>query len=201
VNGTYEIVINNTKKIESLLKDKLSAEGRGLHTQAESVQDILDQKVAKKIHYIATIRNNLMHEVDFKIPDIDLFEKDCKRVIQYLSETEFKRSSNSKSFNSKDSSLKKSYRIFGKPLLFFICGSLLLPFILYSNPNQVEAPLQNILLTSLTQGFAFAGIYWGYTFFSSWPPLFKLLLFPLIMIVGMAISPFKIYQGIREVTK
>jgi len=48
VNGTYEIVIKNTRKIETLLQDKLGAEGRGLHTKAESDENMLDEKISKK---------------------------------------------------------------------------------------------------------------------------------------------------------
>ncbi len=92
MSGIYEKVIKNTKKIEALLEEKLTAEGKGLYEKTVSVEAFVDQDIVKKIRRIATIRNKLMHEDEFELANTDSFEEDCKDVIYYLSTTEFDQS-------------------------------------------------------------------------------------------------------------
>lgn len=77
-------IIEYTKKIEKLLTDKYQADGRGLHSKLTSVEGELSPALVKKIRYIATIRNKLVHEEKFQdIPDN--FIKINKDVIKELS--------------------------------------------------------------------------------------------------------------------
>ncbi len=76
-------VIEYSKKIEKILEKKFGAQGKGLHSKLSSVEDKLDPILVKKIRYIASIRNKLVHEENFK----DLpknFIKTNKEVIKEL---------------------------------------------------------------------------------------------------------------------
>lgn len=77
-------VIKNVKKIEKLLAVNYLATGKGLHEKATSVEEKLTPELMKKIRYIATIRNKLVHEDDFKKLPND-FLKINKEVIRELS--------------------------------------------------------------------------------------------------------------------
>ena|GEM_PF-4970631 len=103
MSGTYEMVINNTKKIETLLEERLGAEGRGLHEKSESVEELLEEEIIKKIHRIARIRNKLMHEDGFKLSSTTQFEDYSKDVIYYLSTTKFNNSAKKKLSKSEKS--------------------------------------------------------------------------------------------------
>lgn len=84
----YQTVIEKTKKIESILEKKYGAEGRGLHEKCTNVENKIDLKVIKKIRLIATIRNKLIHEDDFKLDDNDLkrFLETCEYVVVQLTD-------------------------------------------------------------------------------------------------------------------
>jgi len=60
-----ESVLAKTKRMESLLENNFRATGRGLHDKASSVEGTLDANTIKRIRYIATVRNRLMHEADY----------------------------------------------------------------------------------------------------------------------------------------
>jgi len=78
-------IIKYNKKIEQLLVEKYQASGKGLHSKLTSVEDKLSPELVKRIRYIATIRNKLVHEDAFnKIPEN--FIKKNKEVIKELSQ-------------------------------------------------------------------------------------------------------------------
>ncbi len=60
-------IIFFSRNIESILKDKFKAKGKGLHTYIDSIENKLDPLLLKDLRYIATIRNKSMHESLFKI--------------------------------------------------------------------------------------------------------------------------------------
>ncbi|MBI9031370.1 DUF4145 domain-containing protein [bacterium] len=77
-------IIEYNKKIEKLLSSKYQAQGKGLHSKVTSVESKLAPDLVKKIRYIATVRNKLVHEDDFKdIPEN--FVQTNKEVIAELS--------------------------------------------------------------------------------------------------------------------
>ena len=86
----YEVVIGRCKKLERLLEEGLGADGRGLHEKVTSVQDRLPPALVKRLRFIATVRNKLVHEsAGDKIDDLagykkacDLAEKELKQLIQ-----------------------------------------------------------------------------------------------------------------------
>lgn len=59
-------VASISKKIETLLKDNFhKVNGKGLHDKITCVERQLENKLIKKLRYIATIRNKTIHEDDF----------------------------------------------------------------------------------------------------------------------------------------
>ena len=58
----YELAITRCKELEKLLEDGFGAEGRGLHEKTSSVNSELPDPLIKKLRYIATLRNQLIHE-------------------------------------------------------------------------------------------------------------------------------------------
>lgn len=78
-------IVEYNKKIEKILTDKYQAQGKGLHSKVSSVESKLSPELVKKIRYIATIRNKLVHEADFSNIPKD-FLKSNREVIKELSQ-------------------------------------------------------------------------------------------------------------------
>jgi hypothetical protein len=63
------LVIFSSKQLESLLETKFEGTGKGLHEKISSAKG-LSEPLKRKLRRVATIRNKLVHEVDFnEIPD------------------------------------------------------------------------------------------------------------------------------------
>jgi hypothetical protein len=85
-----DLAVSRTKILESLLEQGLGAAGKGLHEKVSSVQDKLPAPLVKKLRYIATIRNKIVHESSYdKIDDragytraCDEAEADLRAMIQ-----------------------------------------------------------------------------------------------------------------------
>lgn len=69
----YQVVIDATKSLESMLR-KIGANGKGLHEKTSSVDLLLSPELSKLLRKIATIRNKLIHEEGFSLPDRQLLE-------------------------------------------------------------------------------------------------------------------------------
>lgn len=65
-------IIKYTREIETILKSKFKAEGTGLHSQLNSIDLKLSDELIKKIRYIASVRNDTMHNHSAKV-DIKSF--------------------------------------------------------------------------------------------------------------------------------
>ena len=80
-----EAVIARSKTIESLLEGKYNGAGRGLHEKLSSVEDRLDPSITKRIRYVATVRNKLVHESNYRFEgSADEFLRKCDEIIRYL---------------------------------------------------------------------------------------------------------------------
>lgn len=77
-------VIEKSKKIESLLKAHYHAEGKGLHQLISSCEERLPHDVIKKLRFIATMRNKVVHEDGYQLEDKQGFEKTSQLVIVAL---------------------------------------------------------------------------------------------------------------------
>ena len=70
-----ELVIKKSRKLETLLKDHYYAQGKGLHQLTDNVQDRLPHDLLAQLHYIATIRNKMVHEDGFVLENKAQFIK------------------------------------------------------------------------------------------------------------------------------
>jgi hypothetical protein len=65
-----ELVIHSAKELEFILETSFGAHGKGLHEKISSVQNRLPPALVKRMRFLATIRNRLVHERGFtEIPD------------------------------------------------------------------------------------------------------------------------------------
>jgi len=73
-----ELAITRTKALESLLEQVLGAAGKGLHEKVTSVQHKLSESLVKKLRFVATVRNKIVHDSDYKqLDDRDGFLRAC----------------------------------------------------------------------------------------------------------------------------
>lgn len=80
-------VIKRTKAIETLLV-KLGGTGRGLYAKMDAIKDQLDERKQRRIRFIATVRNKLVHDANVELTP-DLFRDFCSAcddVHAYLKE-------------------------------------------------------------------------------------------------------------------
>lgn len=77
--------ISLVKDIEGLLEAGLGATGKGLHEKATSVEKHLDERQLRRLRYIATLRNKLVHESEFNVDQLpDDFEDTCRQLVAEL---------------------------------------------------------------------------------------------------------------------
>lgn len=77
-------IVERSKKLEALLK-ALEAEGRGMHELISSIQDKLEPELNKKLRFIATIRNQAIHEPEFDLDnDFESFCAACEEAEEIL---------------------------------------------------------------------------------------------------------------------
>jgi hypothetical protein len=88
----YDNIIDRTKEIETILTN-IGATGKGLHEKVSSIENNLNKSVVKAIRYIATIRNNSLHDSDFKLTTdiIDEFE-DAFEMVHFMLNIEITKS-------------------------------------------------------------------------------------------------------------
>jgi len=90
-SNDYELVIKTSKEIEYILEAEFHATGKGLHEKVTSVSSQLTPKLCKRLRFLATIRNRLIHERGFDaIPDrnnfIAAFEESKSEIATVLQE-------------------------------------------------------------------------------------------------------------------
>jgi len=59
-----ELTIKRCKRLESMLTKHFSATGRGLHEKISSVENDLPRPLVRRLRFVATVRNKLVHESD-----------------------------------------------------------------------------------------------------------------------------------------
>lgn len=80
-----ELAINRTKALEALLEQGLGATGKGLHEKVTSVQEKLPPQLVRKLRFVATIRNKIVHESNYqKLDDRPGFERACDEAEREL---------------------------------------------------------------------------------------------------------------------
>jgi len=84
-----DLAVKSTKRIESSLVRILGAKGKGLHEKASSVENKLPVSLVKRMRYIASVRNKLVHDESYrKIDDRASFKKAVKHVNKELKKME-----------------------------------------------------------------------------------------------------------------
>ncbi|EGQ9612316.1 DUF4145 domain-containing protein [Vibrio cholerae] len=73
-----EQVVLRTRKLETLLREQYHAEGKGLHQLITSCEERLPHDVIKKLRYVATIRNKVVHEDYYRLDDRKAFLAVCQ---------------------------------------------------------------------------------------------------------------------------
>lgn len=79
-----ETAIKYSKAVESLLTKQMGAQGKGLHEKLSSVERQLPSALVKRIRYLATMRNKVVHEDDFKLPNKKAFMHNCEDILLAL---------------------------------------------------------------------------------------------------------------------
>jgi len=79
-----ETAIQYSKAVESLLVKQLGAQGKGLHEKLSSVERQLPAALVKRIRYLATMRNKVVHEDDFKLANRKSFIQSCEGILSEL---------------------------------------------------------------------------------------------------------------------
>ncbi|KAG1686194.1 hypothetical protein DVH05_007076 [Phytophthora capsici] len=75
-NNDYQLAIEASKELEYLLEKEFNAHGQGLHERVTSVETAIPQRTVRSIRYVATLRNQLIHNREMKaLPDRQQFIK------------------------------------------------------------------------------------------------------------------------------
>ncbi|MBD3610771.1 MAG: DUF4145 domain-containing protein [Gammaproteobacteria bacterium] len=75
-----DLVIKASKKLEYLLSRQLGARGKGLHQKLSNVERKLSSSLVKRLRYIATVRNKLVHDNEYnKLDDKRGFKRAVKQ--------------------------------------------------------------------------------------------------------------------------
>lgn len=85
--GDIEVAVKGAQQLEMLLEDRCGATGRGLHEKVSSVESQLAGDLVRKIRWIATLRNRVVHEAA-QIPNLAAFEQaitDCSERLRTFS--------------------------------------------------------------------------------------------------------------------
>jgi uncharacterized protein YraI/uncharacterized protein YutE (UPF0331/DUF86 family) len=79
-----EQAITYSKTLESILEQKYGASGRGLHEKLTSIEERVPPELAKKLRFIASVRNKLVHEANYVPDDPEGFLRACREAIEQL---------------------------------------------------------------------------------------------------------------------
>ena len=78
MKSDIDMAVQWSKRLEALLEKGCGATGRGLHEKLDSVQDHLPGGLVRRLRFIATVRNKIVHEADYeRIEDRAGFERAC----------------------------------------------------------------------------------------------------------------------------
>lgn len=79
-----EQAIGYSKTIESILETQYGATGRGLHDKLTRVEGRVPPETARKLRFVASVRNKLVHEEGYACDDPEGFLRACRDVIEEL---------------------------------------------------------------------------------------------------------------------
>lgn len=79
-----EQVVVHTRRLETLLREQYHANGKGLHQLITSCEERLPHDVITKLRFVATIRNKVVHEDDYRLEDRKAFFAVCRECEKEL---------------------------------------------------------------------------------------------------------------------
>jgi len=122
--GEIDTAIRYSKEIEGLLETQMGAEGRGLHEKASSVEHQLPSDLLKKLRYIATIRNKVVHEAGYQIDNYEKFVSSCEEALHFLRTAKPANSSTPSSATTAEEKIRQFLLSLASPfaILFSIIG-------------------------------------------------------------------------------
>ncbi len=135
-------IIYFSREIETILKDKFKAEGKGLHTYIDSIENKIEIQLVKDLRYIATIRNKSMHESSFKINNFSRYKRVAEQSIYRLNNLTINKKVNQSAYrrrNNRDNRSKSRNLLKNIVLLTLITIML---FIYVSN-NNIKSTFNN----------------------------------------------------------
>jgi hypothetical protein len=68
-DSDIDLAIKTSRRLEGLLETRYGAEGRGLHEKLAAVEAMLSPEALRNGRYVATMRNKVVHEDGFSLPD------------------------------------------------------------------------------------------------------------------------------------
>ncbi len=83
--GQIEKTFEYTRTIEEILTQSFGAQGKGLHQEVTSVRRKLTEPLIKKLRYIASVRNQMMHH-KYNLDEPEAFYATCEQTIRMLNE-------------------------------------------------------------------------------------------------------------------
>jgi hypothetical protein len=79
------LVIRKSKKYETVLTKNYGAVGKGLHEKISSIENLIEVDLIKSLRLVATVRNKLLHDDDYKkIDNREGFLKACLHIEKSL---------------------------------------------------------------------------------------------------------------------
>jgi hypothetical protein len=81
-----ETAVSYSRELEAILERKFAATGKGLHEKISSVEGTLPAAALPELRRIATLRNKVVHEADFRLPDLKDFTATYRSVRAQLGE-------------------------------------------------------------------------------------------------------------------
>ena len=78
-DASYKYVIECSQALEKYIENNLNGQGKGLHEKITSIEDELSAKDIKSFRFIATARNNIIHEGKV-IGDSEKFKNTCEQL-------------------------------------------------------------------------------------------------------------------------
>ena len=89
IMSDIDLAVKASKQIESTLDRMFGASGKGLHEKLTSVEKRLPVSLVKRIRYIATVRNKIIHDDEYrKFDDRAGFKLAVKQVKKELKSLE-----------------------------------------------------------------------------------------------------------------
>lgn len=79
-----ELAVTHSRELEHLLESRHGATGKGLHQKVSSVESRLPAPLVGQLRAVATLRNKVVHEAGFKLPDTAKFTLDCQAALAEL---------------------------------------------------------------------------------------------------------------------